>query len=160
MKTIERGRLTEKHACEFLTEQGLKLVTSNYHSRFGEIDLIMTDDQVLVFIEVRYRRNKRFGGALSSITPAKQRKISLTAMQFLQKNNKTNAQCRFDVVALSHKLPSHKLPGHKTLDHKTTSQTTDYTKAGNKQPDHGLPQDCESTEIETVWIKSAFDATV
>ena len=146
MKTIERGKLTEKHACDFLKEHGLKLVTSNYHSRFGEIDLIMTDDQVLVFVEVRFRSNNLFGGAISSITPAKQRKISLTAMQFLQKNNKTDALCRFDVVAIGRKSPGHKSQGHKT--------------PGHKIPGHQQANDFETAEIETEWIKSAFDAVV
>ncbi len=100
MKTIERGNLNEKIACEYLVSNGLELVASNYHSRYGEIDLIMKDGGVLVFIEVRYRRNKNFGGASMSVTPAKQRKIALTALQFLQKNNKTELPCRFDVVAL------------------------------------------------------------
>lgn len=100
MKTIERGNAAEKLACKYLTDHGLKLIVANYHSRFGEIDLIMRDKSVLVFIEVRYRQSKQFGGAASSVTPAKQRKISLTAMQFLQKNHKSNEMCRFDVVAL------------------------------------------------------------
>jgi len=101
MKTIDRGNAAEKLACQYLTDRGLKLIVANYHSRFGEIDLIMRDGAVLVFIEVRYRQSKQFGGAAGSVTTAKQRKISLTAMQFLQKNNKTNAICRFDVVALT-----------------------------------------------------------
>ncbi len=100
MKTIERGNLNEKIACDYLVSKGLKLLTRNYHSRYGEIDLIMKDGSVLVFVEVRYRSNKNFGGASMSITPAKQRKIALTALLFLQKNKKTEWPCRFDVVAL------------------------------------------------------------
>ena len=99
--TIERGDHHEKIAANYLVSQGLKLITSNYNSRYGEIDLIMHDKNVLVFVEVRYRRSNKFGGAAMSITPAKQRKIALTAMTFLQKNNKTDHHCRFDVVAIS-----------------------------------------------------------
>ena len=101
MKTVERGELAEKLACEYLTSHGLVLVTSNYHSRYGEIDLIMRDGKVLVFVEVRYRRHQSFGGAASSVTPAKQRKITLTALQFLQRNKQTSSVCRFDVLALN-----------------------------------------------------------
>lgn len=101
MKTIERGDLNEKIALDFLESKGLKLITSNYHSRYGEIDLIMLDKEVLVFVEVRFRRSNQFGGAAMSVTPAKQRKIALTAMQFLQKNRKTESPCRFDVIAIS-----------------------------------------------------------
>lgn len=100
MRTIERGDLNEKIACDYLTSQGLKLITTNYHSRYGEIDLVMQDKNVLVFVEVRYRRSNQFGGAAMSVTPAKQRKIAFTAMQFLQRNNKTECCCRFDVVAI------------------------------------------------------------
>ena len=100
MKTIERGNLNEKHALDYLLSRGLTLVTTNYHSRYGEIDLIMLEKKVLVFVEVRYRRSNQFGGAAMSVTPAKQRKISLTALQFLQRNKKTQHQCRFDVIAI------------------------------------------------------------
>ena len=99
--TIERGDQNEKIASDYLRLQGLSLVTSKYRSRYGEIDLIMRDKDVLVFVEVRYRRSNRFGGAAMSITPGKQRKIALTALQFLQKNKKTSHHCRFDVVAIS-----------------------------------------------------------
>jgi len=100
MKTIQRGELNEELASQYLIKQGLQPVTRNYHSRHGEIDLIMADGAVLVFIEVRYRQSNLFGGAAMSVTPAKQRKIAKTALQFLQRNKKTNAVCRFDVVAI------------------------------------------------------------
>jgi len=100
MKTIERGKLNEQSAAEYLQSQGLDLLTTNYHSRHGEIDLIMRDGSVLVFVEVRYRRNKRYGGAAMSVTPAKQRKLTLTALLFLQKNKLTDHECRFDIVAI------------------------------------------------------------
>ncbi len=100
MKSMERGELNEQIALQYLAAQGLKLVTSNYHSRYGEIDLIMLDKKMLVFIEVRYRRNNHFGGAAMSVTPDKQRKIAKTALQFIQRNKKTEWQCRFDVVAI------------------------------------------------------------
>jgi len=103
MKTIERGSLNEQVAMDYLISKGLALITSNYRSRFGEIDLIMSDQNTLVFVEVRYRRSNTFGGATMSVTPAKQRKIALTALQFLQRNKKTAQQCRFDVIAISKK---------------------------------------------------------
>ncbi len=99
--TIERGDQHEKIACNYLCSQGLTLIASNYHTRHGEIDLIMRDKDTLVFVEVRYRSSNKFGGAVMSITPGKQRKIALTALQFLQRNNKTNHYCRFDVIAIS-----------------------------------------------------------
>ena len=99
MNENNAGLAAEKLAATFLSAQGLKIVTQNYHCRFGEIDLIMTDANTLVFIEVRLRSNKQFGSAGASITPQKQQKLMLTAEHYLQQNATKNA-CRFDVILL------------------------------------------------------------
>ena len=93
-----KGQAAEKIAAEYLTAQGLKLITSNYRSRFGEIDLIMQDGASLVFIEVRLRKNKTFGGAEESITQSKQHKIVITAEYYLQQHG--NQACRFDALLM------------------------------------------------------------
>ena len=95
------GDKHEVMALDYLQSHGLVLLGSNYHSRHGEIDLIMRDGDTLVFIEVRFRKNNRFGGAVLSITPEKQRKIALTALQYLQKHKKTESPCRFDAVEIT-----------------------------------------------------------
>ncbi len=92
------GDKHESIASNYLQSQGLVLVESNYHSRHGEIDLIMREHDTLVFVEVRYRKSNNYGGAEVSITPAKQRKIALTALQYLQKHRQTESPCRFDAV--------------------------------------------------------------
>lgn len=92
------GLEAEKLAATFLTNHGLKLVTQNYHCRFGEIDLIMKDAQTLVFIEVRLRSNSQFGSAASSITPQKQKKLILTAQHYLQQHGQS--ACRFDAILM------------------------------------------------------------
>lgn len=97
----DTGDAHEQLAADFLQSHGLTLLAANHRSRFGEIDLIMQDKSVLVFVEVRYRRNTTFGGAALSITPAKQRKIALTALQYLQKKGQSDMPCRFDVVAVT-----------------------------------------------------------
>ena len=61
------GNRSEKLALKYLKQKGLKLHEKNYHCRYGEIDLIMWHDDYLVFIEVRYRKNNLFGGALESV---------------------------------------------------------------------------------------------
>ena len=86
-------------AQKYLTQHGLKLIEQNYHSRYGEIDLIMQDQSTLVFIEVRQRSPQFFGGALASVDLRKQQKITLTAQQYLSARHIDSA-CRFDVVAL------------------------------------------------------------
>jgi putative endonuclease len=94
------GLDSEKIAATFLLLQGLKLLATNFHCRYGEIDLIMQDGKTLVFIEVRLRTNPNFADAANSITAQKQQKLILTAEHFLQKN-KINMPCRFDAVLMS-----------------------------------------------------------
>ena len=96
----ERGALAEEAAAEFLTGRGLRLLERNYRCRFGEIDLIMTDGRTLVFVEVRYRRNNFFGGAVESITGAKREKLLRTARHYMAATKEFPA-CRFDAVLLS-----------------------------------------------------------
>ena len=91
------GAQAEKWAAQYLQRNGLKLVKQNYRCRFGEIDLIMQDGVVLVFIEVRLRSRAEFGGAAASIDTRKQQRIIRTAQQYLA--NLTNTPpCRFDAV--------------------------------------------------------------
>jgi putative endonuclease len=99
MNENNAGLDAEKLAATFLANHGLKLITQNYHCRFGEIDLIMRDAGSLVFIEVRLRSNKSFGSAAASITPQKQQKLILTAQHYLQQYPEKNA-CRFDVLLM------------------------------------------------------------
>jgi len=94
------GLAAEKIAATFLTQQGLKLVTSNFHCRYGEIDLIMQEGTTLVFVEVRLRTNPTFGNAAASITPQKQQKLINTAQFYLQQHV-LNLPCRFDAVLLN-----------------------------------------------------------
>ena len=96
----ERGALAEDAAADFLRGRGLRLLERNYRCRFGEIDLIMRDGRTLVFVEVRYRRNKSFGGALESITGAKREKLLRAARHYMAAGNGFPA-CRFDAVLLN-----------------------------------------------------------
>ena len=96
------GLAAEKLAATFLANHGLKLVTQNYHCRFGEVDLIMTDTSTLVFVEVKLRSSNQFGGAAASITPQTQQKLISTAQYYLQQANyKTEPACRFDAVLMN-----------------------------------------------------------
>ena len=97
-----KGHYYECLARDFLRRQGLTDFQLNFHSRFGEIDLIARDDDVLVFIEVRYRRSQDHGSAAATVTCRKQQKIYRTAQYFLQKKGLTNKMpCRFDVLGIT-----------------------------------------------------------
>lgn len=96
------GLAMEAYACAYLQKRGLTLITQNYHTRFGEIDLIMQDKDMLVFVEVRYRQSQKFGGAIESIDYFKEQRIIHAAQYYLMKFNLTHdVSCRFDIVAIS-----------------------------------------------------------
>ena len=96
------GRHAERLALAYLTRQGLSLVTQNYRSRGGEIDLIMLHGNCLTFIEVRYRKSTRFTSPAPTVDRRKQRKIIATAAMFLARERRfTDYITRFDVVAIA-----------------------------------------------------------
>lgn len=92
------GAHAEALAADYLQRRGLRLLARNYRCRLGEIDLILADGAVLVFAEVRLRRNADYGGAAASITAAKRQRIVRAARHYL--SGKPELACRFDVVLL------------------------------------------------------------
>lgn len=98
------GGRAEKLALKFLRKQRLVLIEANFNCRYGEIDLIMRDGDYLVFIEVRYRKDQRFGGALQSIDRRKQSKLRRSAEHYLLQKKRTDCACRFDVLCVSGSL--------------------------------------------------------
>lgn len=93
------GAAGEDEALQYLLQRGLVLVQRNFRRKGGEVDLIMRERDTLVFIEVRKRSDRRFGGAAASVTPHKQARLILAAQLFLQRFREPPA-CRFDVVAI------------------------------------------------------------
>ena len=97
----QRGQYFENVALRWLKTQGLKMVAKNYHSRVGEIDLIMQDNEALCFIEVKYRSSQSFGGAAYSIPHSKQKKIIQTALSFVSHQPKYGQYpMRFDALLI------------------------------------------------------------
>ncbi len=95
------GADAEKLARTHLETQGLSLITANFASRFGEIDLVMRDRSAIVFVEVRYRKNQNFGAAHATVDRRKQKKLILAAQWFLQNKRWHNKAARFDVVGIT-----------------------------------------------------------
>lgn len=96
---METGRCAEQFAENYLIENGLRLRQRNYRCRGGEIDLVMEDHGVVVFVEVRYRKHRSFGGAAASVDRRKQQRLIVAAQHYLQRQLGDNP-CRFDVVAM------------------------------------------------------------
>lgn len=96
------GKSAENLACAFLQKQGLRLVSRNYYCRMGEIDLVMQDKEHLVFVEVRYRNDLRFGSSIESVTRHKQTKLCRTGLYYLQQHQLLEKICyRFDIVGIT-----------------------------------------------------------
>lgn len=99
--THQIGQKAEDVALIFLQQKGFQLVAQNYHCKMGELDLVVAQDQLLVFVEVRQRKLSVFGNAAASITLSKQRKIIKTSAFFLQSFPEFEAyDCRYDVIAI------------------------------------------------------------
>lgn len=108
--TQRLGAEYETKAIAFLETQGLRLLARNLVCRCGEIDAVMLDQTVLVFVEVRYRQHNDFGGGVQSITSAKQRRFAKAAAFFLPKIvahycGGRMPHCRFDVLVWSDQMP-------------------------------------------------------
>ncbi|AAO91236.1 YraN family protein [Coxiella burnetii] len=100
--TQKIGFNAEKTACRYLQKQGLSFITKNFRYKQGEIDLIMSDQSMLVFIEVRYRRFSDFIHPVATVTPLKQRRLIKTALHYLQKHRPLDKiSCRFDIVGIT-----------------------------------------------------------
>lgn len=96
---LTQGQRAEELARVYLEQRGLKLVERNVRYPFGEIDLIMMQGRQWVFIEVKYRQSKQFGGAIQAISQGKINRLRRAASHYIQKHN-IDAQCRFDVIAI------------------------------------------------------------
>ncbi len=96
------GNQYETLAKQFLLRRGLRFIDQNFLTKFGEIDLIFQQDQTIVFVEVKYRKNDSFGSAAEMVTYAKMRKLIKTAHIWLSRQRHTghNINYRFDVIAI------------------------------------------------------------
>ena len=99
----QTGDAWESQARRWLERHGLHFIAANARERGGEIDLIMRDGAVIVFVEVRYRRSASYGDAAASVTQQKQQRLLKAARLWLSRQNGSfdTVDCRFDVVAFT-----------------------------------------------------------
>jgi putative endonuclease len=98
--TRKSGNFGEDLAVELLKRRGYKILTRNFHSHFGEIDVIAKDGDTLVFVEVKARWNKKYGAPEEAITPTKIYRIKKTAEFYLLLHNLKTSKLRIEVIAL------------------------------------------------------------
>ncbi len=97
MRTGKRG---EDLAAASLEKAGYRILERNYRCRFGEIDIVAEEGDVLAFVEVKCRRSESFGDPREAVGPPKQRKISMISLHYLAERHLEHRAARFDVVAV------------------------------------------------------------
>lgn len=96
------GSEYEKLAVIFLKNQGYEILERNFRCRMGEIDIIAREEEYLCFIEVKYRKNDRQGGALYAVNNKKQQTISRVSSYYIMRNRLPDATpIRYDVVGIT-----------------------------------------------------------
>jgi putative endonuclease len=98
MASVSKGAFGEVIAARFLREKGFVIVSSNYRCRQGEVDIIATQGNYIVFVEVKTRSGEHYGTAAEAVTWSKQQKIRQTALQYLNEYRKPFAGVEFQVV--------------------------------------------------------------
>ena len=94
------GNKGEQIASEYLSDKGYRIIDRNYHTRYGEIDLVAREGEALVFIEVKTRTNTTFGLPEVSVTPEKLEKIENAILLWLQEHPDYPDDWRIDVIAI------------------------------------------------------------
>ena len=101
------GKKNEIKAVKYLSDKGFKILTTNFSTRYGEIDIIAQKENVLVFVEVRSKKSDAYGHAEETITQKKIDRIKKTAEIFLIENNCLFDEVRFDVIAITNQNLRH-----------------------------------------------------
>lgn len=94
------GSFGEDIAVDYLQENFYKVIERNYRYGHGEIDIIAQKDDLLIFVEVKTRKNLEFGAPELAVTKNKQKQIRKIAEMYLIENNKFDLDCRIDVIAI------------------------------------------------------------
>ncbi len=93
------GYKGEQIAVDYLSQNGYIILNRNYHSKFGEIDIIASKDEYIIFIEVKTRNVNAWDSPKSAVSKSKQIKIIKTAMTYLAEHN-VDSYVRFDVIEI------------------------------------------------------------
>jgi putative endonuclease len=99
-KKKDTGAEGEEIAAEHLVNSGYEIIKRNYHFGHGEIDIIAKENDTLVFVEVKTRKNLEFGPPELAVTRSKQRQINKIAEAYLYEKEIRDIDCRIDVIAI------------------------------------------------------------
>ena len=107
MNKYNIGMKGQRIAEEYLIKQDIKIISHNYRTKYGEIDLIALDGEYIVFIEVKYRSSLKYGSPAESVGFYKQQKIIKTAQYYLCEYEQYNKYIRFDIIEILGKSINH-----------------------------------------------------
>ena len=97
-----QGNKAEDQAAKYLQNKGCKILARNFSCKVGEIDIIAEDKQnTIIFVEVKQRKTNLFGGGLAAVNKAKQRRITLTAAEYIKKTQVKYFALRFDIITIT-----------------------------------------------------------
>ena len=94
------GAFGEEIACNYLKSNGYRILERNFSCRAGEVDIIASQDDMIVFVEVKTRSSERYGSPSEAVSAAKQGKIVKTALYYMQSKRLLDYMCRFDVIEI------------------------------------------------------------
>ena len=97
---LDFGKAGEALAVNFLKKQGYKILEQNYKNKFGEVDIIAKDKDVICFVEVKTRSGLNFGLPQEAVNFRKQRQITKVALSFLKEKKLLEDKARFDVLTI------------------------------------------------------------
>lgn len=97
---VRFGEIGEELAVQELERQGYAILARRYRRRGGEIDIVAGDGATIVFVEVKARDGRAFGGGSEAITALKRYRLTATARDYLARHRLQERPCRFDVVAI------------------------------------------------------------
>ena len=106
MENKVRGKLGEIRAEQYLAQKGCEILARNVVAQGSEIDLVVRDGEMIVFVEVKARTGS-FSMGREAVTAAKQRRISKGALYYMMKNGLMNRQARFDVIEIQGERVTH-----------------------------------------------------
>jgi putative endonuclease len=94
------GAAGEAQAAAWYGRRGYRILDRNWRCREGELDLVVAKGRAVVFVEVKARRTVRYGTPAEAVTPAKQRRLRVLALRWIEATGARPASMRFDVVAI------------------------------------------------------------
>ena len=98
--SVIKGAKGEQVAEKYLVSAGYQILARNYHSYFGEIDLICKKGEIIVFVEVKNYRKNSLRTPYQAVSFSKQHKIITTAKRYLMEHNLDNVSVQFDVMII------------------------------------------------------------